>query len=167
MGNVNSLLSFLIERSEAEIRDLKRFWDDLSWWERDKSMDAALEFLTIDPRLLAETPDDLKKRSDKVLEEVKKLDVLNAKERPSKLRLKLRLVPYEGQKHNFRICMSKIWALSKDDHVNLCKYLGVEEIESLRERTNDLYKLYWDIGTNRTLAIFYAFRNYLGKLEKK
>ena len=167
MGNVNSLLSFLIERSEAEIRDLKRFWDDLSWWERDNSMDAALEFLTIDPRLLAETPDDLKKRSDKILEEVKKLDVLNAKERPSKLRLKLRLVPYEGQKPNFRICMSKIGALSKDDHVNLCKYLGVEEIESLRERTNDLYKLYWDIGANRTLAIFYAFRNYLGKLEKK
>ena len=62
MGNVNSLLSFLIERSEAEIRDLKRFWDDLSWWERDNSMDAALEFLTIDPRLLAETPDDLKKK---------------------------------------------------------------------------------------------------------
>lgn len=162
MSNVNSSS---IEMSEAEIRDLKRFWNDLSWWERADSMNFALKFLTIDPRLLAEAPDDLKKRSEKVREEVEKLDVLNAKERPSKLRLKLRLVPYGGQKPNFRICMSKIWALSKDDHVNLCKYLGIEEIETLRERTNDLYKLYWDIGANRTLAIFYAFRNYLGKLD--
>jgi len=162
MSNVNS---FLIEMSEAEIRDLKRFWDDLSWWERAESMNSALNFSTISPRLLPETSDDLKIRSDKVLEEVKKLDVLNAKERPSKLRLMLRLVPDEGQKPNFRMCMSKIWALSKDDLVNLGKYLGIEEIESLRERTNDLYKLYWDIGANRTLAMFYAFRNYLGKLE--
>jgi hypothetical protein len=162
MSNVNS---FLIEMSEAELRDLKRFWDDFSWWERANSMDSALNFSTINPRLLAEAPDDLKKRSNKVLEEVKKLDVLNAKVRPSKLRLMLRLVPDEGQKPNFRTCMSKIWPLSKDDHVNLCKYLGIEEIESLRERTNDIYKLYWDIGANRTLAIFYAFRNYLGKLD--
>ena len=105
MSNVNS---FLIERSEAEIIDLKRFWDDLSWWERADSMDSALTFSTTDPRLLAEAPDDLKKRSDKVLEEVKKLDVLNAKERPSKLRLMPRLLPDEGQKPNLRICMSEI-----------------------------------------------------------
>ncbi len=162
MSNINS---FLIEKSEAEIRDLKRFWDDLSWWERDQSIEAALSFSLINPRLLAEAPDDLKKRGDKVLEEVKTLDVLNAKVRPSKLRLMLRLVPDEGQKPNFRICMSKIWGISKDDLINLGKYLGIEEIDSFRERTNDLYKLYWDIGTNRTLSIFYAFRNYLGKLN--
>jgi hypothetical protein len=163
MSNVNS---FLIEMYEAEIRDLKRFWNDLSWWERANSMDS-LNFSTINHRLLAEAPDDLKKRIEKVLEEVKKLEVLNAKVRPSKLRRMLRLVPDEGQKPNFRICLSKIGALSEDDHVNLCKYLGIEEIESLRERTNDryLYELYWDIGANRTLAIFYAFRNYLGKLD--
>lgn len=160
MSNLNN---FLIEMSEAEIRDLKRFWNDISWWERDNSMDCALDL--INPRLLAEVTNDLKKRSDKVLEEVKKLDVLNAREKPSKLRLKLRLVPDEGQKPRFRTCLSKIGALSKDDLVNLGKYLGVEEIESLRDRTNDLYKLYWDIGANRTQAIFYEFRNYLGKLD--
>jgi hypothetical protein len=162
---LRNMLPDKIEWSEAEIRDLKRFWDDLSWWERDDSMDIALNFLKIYPGLLSEMPDDLKKRSDKIREEVKKLDILNAKERPSKLRLMLHLVPDEGQKPRLRVCMSKIWALSKDDHVNLCKYLGIEEIESLREGTNDLYKLYWDIGANRTNAIFYAFRNYLGKLD--
>ena len=77
----------------------------------------------------------------------------------------LRLVPDEGQKPNFRSCMSKILAISKDDHVKLGKYLGIEELESLRDRTKDLYRLYEDIGANRTLAIFYAFRNYLGKLD--
>ena len=160
MTDVNSSS---IEMSEAEIRDLKRFWDDLSWWERANSMDSALNFLTINSRLLAEAPDDLKKRSGKVREEVKKFDVLNAKAMPSKLRLMLHLVPDEGQKLNFRNCMYKILALSKDDHVNLCKYLGIGGIESLRER--NIYKLYCDIGANRTLAIFYAFRNYLGKLD--
>ncbi|KCZ73617.1 hypothetical protein ANME2D_00688 [Candidatus Methanoperedens nitroreducens] len=165
MNNVNSFLSFSIEKNEAEIRDLKRFWDDLSWWERDESMNAALNFSTVDHRLLAQRPDDLKQRSDKILEEIKMLDILNAKARPSKLRLMLRLVPYEGQKPNFRICLSKIWALSIDDLVNLGKYLGIEKVESLREHPNDLYKLYWDIGANRTLAIFFAFRNYLGKLN--
>jgi len=165
MSNVNSFLSFFIEKSEAEIRDLERFWDDLSWWERDESMNAASNFSTIDPILLAEAPDDLKKRSDKVLEKVKKLNISNAKAKPSKLGSMLHLVPNEGQKPNFRICIYKICALSKDDLVNLGKYLGVEEIESLRERTNDLYELYWDIGANRTLAIFFAFRNYLGKLD--
>ena len=77
MSNVNS-----IERGEAEIRDLKRFWDDLSWGERADSMDFALNFSTINPGSFAEAPDNLKKRSDKVLEEVKKLDALNAKESP-------------------------------------------------------------------------------------
>lgn len=162
MNNINSFLSFSIEKSETEIRDLKRFWDDLSWWERDESMNAAS---TLDPIMISNVPDDLKKRSNKILEEIKKLDILNTKARPSKLRLMLRLVPYEGQKPNFRICLSKIWALSIDDLVNLGKYLGIEEIESLREHPNDLYKLYWDIGDNRTLAIFFAFRNYLGKLD--
>jgi hypothetical protein len=156
---MNNIYSILIEKSEAEIQDLKKFWNDLSWWERDDSINVALNF----SRLLAEAPDDLKKRSDKVLEEVKKLNTLNAKVRPSKLRLMLHLDPYEGQKPNFRICMAKIWVLSKDDLVNLGKYLGIEKIESLRERTDDIYNLYWDIGANRTQAIFYAFRNYLGK----
>lgn len=162
MNNINSFLSFSIEKSEAEIRDLKRFWEDLSWWERDDSMSAAS---TLDPIMLSNVPDDLKKRRDKILEEIKKLDILNAKARPSKLRLMLRLVPYEGHKLNFRICLSKIWALSIDELLNLGKYLGIEEIELLREHPNDLYKLYWDIGANRTLAIFFAFRNYLGKLD--
>jgi len=162
MSNIDN---FFIEMSEAEIRDLKRFWDDLSWWERTESMNSTLNFSTVNPRLLPEASNDLKKRSDKVLEEVKKLDILNAKERPSKLRLMFRLVPDEGQKPNFRKCISKIWALPEDDLVNFGKYLGIEEIELLRERTNDLYKLYWDIGANCTLAIFFAFRNYLGKLD--
>lgn len=162
MNNINSLLTFTIEKSEAEIRDLKRFWDDLSWWERDDSMDAAL----IPHGLPAQIPDDMKKRSDIILEEVKKLDILNANARPSKLRLMLRLVPYEGKKPNFRTCISKFYALSIDDLVNLGKYLGIEEeVESLRKHPSDLYKLFWDIGDNRTLAIFYAFRNYLGKLN--
>jgi len=56
---------------------------------------------------------------------------------------------------------------SKDDLNNLNKYLGIEEIESLRGRPDDLYKLYYDVGANRTHAIFYAFRNYLGKLDTK
>lgn len=141
MSNVN----ILIEKSEAEVIDLKRFWDDLSWWERDESMDCAFNFLTINPRFPAEAP-DLKKLSDKVLDELKKLDVSNAKARPSKLRLMLHLVPDEGQKPNFRTCISIIWALSNDGLVNLGKYLDIEEIENLRERPNDLRKLYMDIG---------------------
>ena len=135
MNNINSFLSFSIEKSETEIRDLKRFWDDLSWWERDESMSAAS---ILDPIMISNVPNDLKKRSNKILEEIKKLDILNTKARPSKLRLMLRLVPYEGQKPNFRICLSKIWALSIDNLVNLGKYLGIEEIESLREHPNDL-----------------------------
>lgn len=162
---MNNLNSFLIEKSETEIQDLKRFWHDLSWWERDESMEAALNFSTIIPKCFAEAPDDLKKRCDKVLEEIMELDILNAKAKPSKLRLILRLVPDERQKPNFRICMSKIWSISKNEHTNFGKYLGIEEIESLLDRTNDLHKLYWDVGANRTLAIFYAFRNYLGKIS--
>ncbi|MDO8725054.1 MAG: hypothetical protein Q7J35_03180 [Candidatus Methanoperedens sp.] len=158
---MNNLKSLLIGNSEAEIKDLKRFWADLSWWERDESMEAALSFSTIDSRLFPEGFDDLKKRSDKVQEEIKRLKIMNAKVTPSKLRRKLHLVPYEGQKPNLRTCLFKIFALSGDDLNNLNKYLGIEE--TFREWTDDLYKLYYDVGANRTLAIFFAFRNYLGK----
>ena len=156
---MSEIYSLFIEKSESEIQDLKRFWDDLSWWERDESMKAAL----IGSKLFTETPEDLKKRSDIIIEEIKKLSVLNDKARPSKLRLMLRLVPYERSKPNFNICIHKIMALSNTDLVNLGKYLDIEGIESLRERTGDLYELYWDIGANRTQAIFYAFRNYIGR----
>ncbi len=49
---------------------------------------------------------------------------------------------------------------TKDGLNNLNKYLGIEEIES-----PDLYEFYYNVGANRTQAIFYAFRNYLGKLD--
>ena len=159
---MNNSNSYLIEKSGAEIQDLKRFWGDLSWWERDESMRYAAS--NLDVIMLSKVPDDLKKR-DKILEEIKKLDISNAKARPSKLRSKLRLVPHEGQKPNFSICLSKIYALSIDDLVNLGKYLGIGDIESFREHPNDLRKLYLDIGANHTSAIFFAFRNYLGKLS--
>ena len=164
MSNENRILTILIEGSEAEIRDLKRFWNDLSWWERDESIEAALNFSRIIPISLENGPDELKKRRDKVLEDITKLHALNAKVSPSKLRIMLHLVPYEGRKPNLSICIHTIYKLPIDDLIDLGKYLCVERIDSFREHPNDLYKLYWDIGNDSSrLAIFFALRNYLGK----
>lgn len=40
----------------------------------------------------------------------------------------------------------------------------IDKKETLGQYDRDhKYRLYYDIGANRTLAMFYAFRNYLGK----
>ena len=75
----------------------------------------------------------------------------------------LGLVPNEGWKPNFRMCLHKMMALSNDDLVLLRKYLGIKNIESLKDDNSGLYNLYLNLGQNCTQSMFFAFRNYLGK----
>ena len=152
---------------EAEVRDLKRFWDDLSWWERDESMTAALGFLNI---YYANIPDKQKKSIEENRDELKTLADLNAKARPSKFKLMLsRLWPelmYDGyQKFNFRGCLAITMNLANEEQIKLYTYLGVENKEMLKGDAKYWYELCWDVGANRTLAIFFALRNYLGRMQ--
>ncbi|MBN2488206.1 MAG: hypothetical protein JXA98_04185 [Methanosarcinaceae archaeon] len=168
MINGNTFLIFNLEKIEAEVRDLKKFWDDLSWWERDNSMKAALDLLNLD---YTDVPDKLKKMIEEIREEIKNLNDLNVKTRPSKIKLLLsRLLPEllsDGyQKFNFRKCLAITMNLTSEEQIKLYTYLGIENIESLKEDTRNWYNLCWDVGANRTLAIFYALRNYLGKMQQ-
>lgn len=158
---------FNIERSESEIRDLKRFWNELSYKDRDNSIGFASIFICeYPPNLplsfipeLGEIPRDIKRRREKVMEEIKILRALNLKSKPSKWKCMLKLVPDEYYKPNLLGCIFKLSSLSKKDTIKLIDYLGITDFDGC----NDLYNFCLNIFSQRTSAMSSAFRNYLGK----
>ncbi|MCZ7394177.1 MAG: hypothetical protein ABOK23_05390 [Candidatus Methanoperedens sp.] len=154
---------FNIERSESEIRDLKRFWNELSYKDRDNSIGHASIFigdypsslpLSLIPKL-GDIPGDIKTRRDKVMEEIEKLKILNSK---SKWKYMLKLVP-EPYKPNLLGCIFKYLSLSKNDETKLIDYLGITDFDEY----NDIYDFCSNLFSQRTSAMSSAFRNYLGK----
>ena len=167
MTTENTLLTLKINMVEAEIRDLKKFWDDLSWWERDESMAAALGFLNI---YHPKTPEKQRKSIKKNRDELQILTDLNAKTRPSKVKLMLsKLWPeltYDGyQKMNFRGCLATTMNLTNEEQIKLYTYLEVVNKETFNGDVKYWHELCWDVGANRTLAIFFALRNYLSRMQ--
>jgi len=159
MAGSSGLVEFNIQNAEDEILDLKRFWKDLSWWERDDSINTSLGSINI--MLLAELSPDQKQRANAIQGTCKEL--WDSNQRPSKIRTIFGLLPNEHWKPNFRACMQIVMNVPEEELIALGKYLNIKEIDALSENTSDLFDLYMKLGQNSTQAMFYAFRNYLGK----
>lgn len=165
MESVNDIIDISIKHGEEEIRDLKIFWDDLSWQERDNSIQFAFNFLKNDSIIPKERSLNLQKHIDAIVEEANRLDSLNAKEKPSKLlRLKQKLGSNKDHKLIFNKISHIIMNLTEDELINLGKYFGIENVESFRGRKIELCNLYEDVFLNCTNAKFDAFKNHLEKL---
>lgn len=160
------LVKVNLKTGEEEIQDLIKYWDDLIYWERDNSMNSALKNAKLNLNIKM-TP-ELEKRNKKLLDEIQRLDKLNSTCRPTKLEkfigkvLNVRNEPYRPRA---RICVNLLLSLpnlSQEDLSNLDYYLGITDDVVKNGRS---FKLYNDVLCNRTLALFYAFRNYLVKLH--
>jgi hypothetical protein len=155
-----------VKRSGEEIKDLKQYWDDLSYWERDISIKAANEQLSHNLHSQKISP-EMQERTKKLLEEINYLIGQNDKERPNKIGEfigKVFDVQEESYKPNYRICINLLMQLPKlsPETLNaLDIYLGIEKDVAKYGRS---YQIYNDVLINRTLAKFFAFRNWLGKL---
>ena len=155
-----------VSKSEEEIKDLKRYWDDLSFWERDISLGSANKQLGLNfnyQQISSETQE----RTKKLLEAVNSLIKQNDKERPSRISEfigKVFNVQEESYKPNYRICINLLMQLPKlsPETLNaLDIYLGIEKEATKHERS---YQIYNDVLINRSIAKFFAFRNWLGNL---
>ncbi len=164
-SNFVGLRTSLLKMSEAEVRDLKRFWDDLSWWERDDSLKSAINFL--DNCGYEELPVDLQIRRNNIIDDIKKLSDLNNKGVSIKLEKIIGRYTNLGNKSckpNFRLCLNIIPRLSNKELDDFDRYLGIDEDVKKNGRSIDLY---WAVGADQSLSLFYAFRNYLGKFMRK
>lgn len=160
----NLLINNSIQRSERELQDLEKFWNDISWWERDESIQSAREgigtfsFLPLTP--------DQKTKVDTIRSTIETLKNMNS--RPWRIRRWLNLTPKENFKPNYRICIDIIMSSSTEDLLSLGKYLGISDIELLSGNKSELTNLLINLGksTSTSTAMFYAYRNYLGKMVK-
>jgi len=53
--------------------------------------------------------------------------------------------------------------LPEEELIALGKYLNIEGIDALSGNRRELLDLYMRLGQGSTQAMFYAFRNYLGR----
>ncbi|WP_406661495.1 hypothetical protein V7O66_02970 [Methanolobus sp. ZRKC3] len=145
---------------------MKHFWNDLSYWERDKSIESALGFIDLYQRY-DKLSDEQKIKTENFRVECDNLKNTNANARPSKLSLilhKFLKIPYADEcKPNARQCLAIAYTLSKEEHINLCSYLGINDIENIIQE-NRIYDLYLRIAETGSMARFFAFSNYLGKM---
>ena len=88
---------FTLNLAENEVRDLKFFWDDLSWYERDESINSARS--GINAISFAKLSSEQKNRSNILLNETQNL--WNRNTCPSKIRLWLHLVSHTKEKNIF------------------------------------------------------------------
>ncbi|WP_319506921.1 hypothetical protein [uncultured Methanolobus sp.] len=150
-----------LKSAEAEYKDLKKYWSDLSWWERDEAIEAIMGYVEeYGPD--SEAPAAWKERTSKLRVEAKKLYCENAPDRPSireqVLDDKEKKLWYDGNpKLNWGRCMDAIKGLSHDEQVELAEYIGISFIDD-----SDVSQSLMCV-TNRSLTAFYALRNRVGR----
>jgi hypothetical protein len=69
----------------------------------------------------------------------------------------------ESEKPSFTICMEIIHSLSQKELLTLGEYMGMNKAKLSLIKPVKLYGIYEDTLTTRSIAIFFATRNYLGK----
>jgi hypothetical protein len=165
MSDSDAAIEWGLKRSEAELKDLERLWKYLDWQERDDSMQYALSLTQMclmppEDMPLPEISDEAGKRLQMVEDKVNELDALNAKDRQTGQ------ASEEIQKPDLNRCMYKITALSDDQMVELGKTMGIVGIDQLQGNRYRLLAMFMSIGKGSTKAMFYAFRNLIGKTAR-
>lgn len=149
--------------AKSELRDLIHFWDSLSLWEKDESISTVQDFLD----RLSESDEVSKKQMQNMQDQVKALKESNHIEKMSKMNMTLEqcleLRKSIRKKPNFNQSMEIIKSLSKKELMELGDYMGLNPAKISLMKDADLHLLYEDVLTTKSIAIFFAIRNYLGK----
>jgi hypothetical protein len=153
-----------VDMAKAELHDLIHFWDSLSCWEREQCIITVEDFLD----KASECPSDTSvKQLEKMREQIKALAASNQIEKQSKVK-SLMLDPSpdftkERKKPNFNKSMEIIHSLSPEELIKLGDYMGMNKAKLSLIKPEKLHEMYEDILKNRTITIFFATRNYLGR----
>jgi len=153
-----------IDMAKDELHDLIHFWDSLSCWEREQSIVTVEESLDEASTSLSDTS---KKQIAKMREQLNALTSSNLIEKQSKVK-SLMLDPSpdwtnERKMPNFNRSMEIIYSLSPENLLQLGEFMGMNTAKLSLIKPEKLHEMYEDILTTRTIAIFFACRNYLGK----
>jgi Mg2+ and Co2+ transporter CorA len=156
-----------IEMAVAELHDLIYFWDNLSVFEHDAVFEIMQDYVDSTSPYLEKMESKLKEKTEKVQKDLESLKSSNIE---AKLSVAQQIIddglPTQrknaSMKPNWETSMKIIQSLSLAELVELCHYL-MPDIEAQDGDTKQIYALIEDVGTNRTLSIFFALRNYLGQ----
>lgn len=158
-----------IGMAASELNDLTRFWDGLSFRERDQSISTVEDLLSKTSE--SELNDIPKKQIEEIHERIQFLTSSNKIEKQSRTRSLIdnpssEYLNDELKKPDFNQIMEIIQGLPFEEQKRLGGYLGMSEAKMSLVRPVKLYLMYEDILTSSTAAIFFACRNYLGKHYK-
>ncbi|MDW7731194.1 MAG: hypothetical protein SCH66_02060 [Methanolobus sp.] len=155
-----------IGMAASELNDLTRFWDGLSFLERDQSITTVENLLSKTSE--SELSNIPKKQIEEIYERVKFLTSSNKIEKQSWTKSLIddpssEYLTDELEKPDFNQIMKVIQGLPFEEQKRLGGYLGMNEAKLSFVRPAKLDLMYEDILTSSTAAVFFACRNYLGK----
>ncbi len=164
MNDVKSenIVDWTIRRVNVEIKDLNHFWNDLSDWEQEDSILSALQLLKIST--VNKRSPDQEKKIDDLKQKAKKIQ-MSIKKPAFFEKLFRKDLEQNKSKPNMAECLHIIIRLSEKEHIELAKYLGFENIDEIRKNFENFPDFFCKVS-NKSLASFYAMRNYLGKHYK-
>ncbi|WP_292464568.1 hypothetical protein [Methanolobus sp.] len=150
-----------IDMASDELKNLIHYWDSLSCWERDQSIDTVEELLgeTDASSVIAST------HIGKMREQVTALKSSNHIDKQSKFKFALteKQRINERKKSNYQQSMEIIRSLSRTELMELGEYMGLNPAKLSLMKIADLHKMYDEILTCKSIAVFFACRNYIGK----
>jgi hypothetical protein len=178
--NNYTINEMMLKRGESEIKDLKRFWGDLEWYERENLLNNAIEDAESSQKPIIRSaiiPKDVKKRYETAIENLNKLKTLNEKEKPSKTSLKISKIKdkinliTQGVKNdtgpNLRMCIATVSSLSDNEQDKLDKYLGLEDIVKQGRAHSmshvEIYARLFEELNYTSQTMFVVFSKYIGK----
>jgi hypothetical protein len=163
MNDKNTHEESNVDMAKAELRDLIHFWDNLALWERDESISTVEDFLS----KVSESDDVSIKQIQKMREQVKALSESNVIEKQSKINMTLEqcleLRRSIRKKPNYNKSMDIIHSLSQDELLQLGDFLGMNKAKLSLIKPAKLPPMFEEILTTKTITVFFAARNYLGK----
>jgi hypothetical protein len=143
-----------IESATQEMEDLKKYWKDLAWWERDAALNNVFDLI-----FEIQNIHEFKVRCQMIQAKAEEYAYMNEQDYPSEEELandpEMDFY-YAGNPRLCQgICVDLMQSFSRDDITSLASYMGVDAEEPL----DVLMKL-----NNRSTSIYFALRNKVGSM---
>lgn len=147
---------------EREIQDLHKFWNDLSWDEREKSLEIINNFII--NQAFSYKSAESQQRIEKVQQEYEKLSNANKKPLLKKL---FSSSNNQVRGPRYRICIDIIDNdLSYEGLLHFAQYLDLDKSIVNSFNDSELRIYIRNYGANCSLCSFFAYQKYLGKIRQ-
>ncbi|GEM_PF-6745919 len=152
----NDTAAVRLASATTELEDLRKYWSNLAWWERNMSLEAAFDCI-----FEVQNIDEYKSRCELIIDKAEELDVENMATYPSDEELENDTdmdLYYQGNPRLPQgMCVDLMQRFSSPEIAELADYMGVDAEEPL----DVLLEL-----NNRSMATYYALRNRIGEMVK-